>query len=470
MTLSITDFFGRFHPLIVHLPIGILLAALLLLVFSYRQKNNSSQSALRFLLIIGMLSALFSVFTGLMLSWEGGYEQKLLTPHMWMGFGVAALSILLVFIFEKWRTALFKVSSALLFLAIVFTGHLGGSLTHGEDYLLSGLSEGTSDSVKQRAPIPNVQQAMAFKEVIRPILEDKCFGCHGAAKQKGKLRMDEFELMMAGGKNGKIIVPGKPSESEMIKRIELPIDDDHHMSPKNKLQVTENELALLKWWVSTGASSLKKVGELEQDDKTRARLASLESVQTEPAKESEFPEEPVATADSSVISQLRKYGAVVMPVSKEGNYLEINFINDTVSLASQLPLLVKLKAQLLTLKLANKIVKDDDISELKSSKQLIHLNLANTNITDAALQHIASLGNLRTLNLTGTKVTSSGLMKLQTLKKLKTIYLYQTGVDRASWKNLTQAFKDVRLDSGGYQVPVFPDDTVEVKYTPPLKQ
>jgi uncharacterized membrane protein len=469
--LSISDIAGRFHPLLVHLPIGILLVALLMLLFSYRQKSEHNIAAIRFLLTAGMISALLSVCTGLMLSWDGGYDSKILTPHMWMGNAVALLSILLVGLFGKWRTVLFKTAAVLLLLAITFTGHLGGSLTHGEDYLFAAMAEETKDSVKQRPPIAEVQLALAYRDVIRPFLEDKCFGCHGAAKQKGRLRMDEFDAMMRGGKNGIIVVPGKPDESEIVKRIELPIDDDHHMSPKKKLQITENELALLKWWIATGASSLKKVNELAQDEKVRARLASLESAPVDEIKEeSIIPETPVAAGDSSSISQLRRNGAVVMPISRDGNYLEINFVNDTISLDRQLPLLLKLKAQLLSLKLANKSLSDKGLEELSACRQLVHLNLSHTFVTDAGINSIARLENLRTLNLTGTRVTANGVIKLQPLKKLQKVYLYQTAIRREDWKNLNAAFKNVHLDSGGYQVPFFPSDTMEVIYLPPVKQ
>ncbi len=469
--LSIFDIAGRFHPLLVHLPIGILLAALLMLLFSYRQKKENNIAAIRFLLTAGMISALLSVITGLLLSRDGGYESRILTPHMWMGYAVALLSILLAGMVGRWKTTLFKTAAALLVLAITLTGHLGGSLTHGEDYLFAAVAAETYDSVKQRPPIAEVQVAMAYKDVIRPFLEDKCFGCHGAVKQKGKLRMDDFDAMMKGGKTGKIIVPGKPDESEIIKRIELPIDDDHHMSPKNKLQITENELALLKWWIATGASSLKRVNELAQDEKTRARLTSLESVPAEAVKEESFvPASPVAAGDSGSISQLRRNGAVVMPVSRDGNYLEINFINDTISPDKQMSLLVKLRDQLLSLKMANKTVSDKELEKLSACTRLVHLNLSNTFITDAGINSIAGLQNLRTLNLTGTKVTANGVLKLQALKKLQKVYLFQTAINRGDWKELNAALKNVHLDSGGYQVPLFPSDTAEVIYVPPVKQ
>ena len=45
-------------------------------------------------------------------------------------------------------------------------------------------------------PIPNVQEAYVYSDVIKPILQTKCYSCHGVNKQKGKLRMDDSVMLM----------------------------------------------------------------------------------------------------------------------------------------------------------------------------------------------------------------------------------------------------------------------------------
>src|SRR5437879_11958785 len=61
-----------------------------------------------------------------------------------------------------------------------------------------------------------------FASRVAPILHDKCFQCHGPQKKKGKLRLDTFENVMRGGKDGVIVKPGDPSGSEIFRRITLP--------------------------------------------------------------------------------------------------------------------------------------------------------------------------------------------------------------------------------------------------------
>ncbi|MBL9113861.1 MAG: caspase family protein [Verrucomicrobiaceae bacterium] len=102
-------------------------------------------------------------------------------------------------------------------------------------------------------PTPGSEKRI-FPHLILPILEAKCNRCHNVEKSKGDLRMDTYEMVLKGGENtGKTVIPGKPSESLAIIRAELPEDDDEHMPPSGKEQLTPYELALLKWWVLAGA-------------------------------------------------------------------------------------------------------------------------------------------------------------------------------------------------------------------------
>src|SRR5205085_11733695 len=118
------------------------------------------------------------------------------------GIGVALLSWLL-WMNQKRKGDGFDraLISIALFGMIIITGHLGGSLTHGSGYLsLANIYSSDSGSVASIKPLPNVQEAMVYQDVVKPILETKCYNCHGANKQKGKLRMDDSLALMKGGK------------------------------------------------------------------------------------------------------------------------------------------------------------------------------------------------------------------------------------------------------------------------------
>jgi hypothetical protein len=91
-----------------------------------------------------------------------------------------------------------------------------------------------------------------FIEKVQPVLETHCVGCHNPEKTKGKLLMHTIDGVMKGGENGAALVPGKPDESAIIKRITLPADDDDLMPPKGG-PLAAGEIEILKQWISTGA-------------------------------------------------------------------------------------------------------------------------------------------------------------------------------------------------------------------------
>lgn len=93
-----------------------------------------------------------------------------------------------------------------------------------------------------------------FIKDIRPILSDKCFACHGPdeAGQKGGVRLDSLELATRKGKKGAPIVPGDPSQSRLIKRINAS-DDERMPPPEFKLSLTAEERHLLEEWIQSGA-------------------------------------------------------------------------------------------------------------------------------------------------------------------------------------------------------------------------
>ena len=464
-----SEFFGHFHVVLVHLPIGILLLACVFQWLERRPKFSSLHVATNIALLIGMICAILSALTGYLLSFSGDYDEGLVITHQWFGISVAAVSIAMFYYHNKAVSFKTQVSiSILLFVLIIITGHLGGSLTHGSDYLTKSWTL-TSDTVALRKPIPNVQEAMVYPDVIQPILQTKCYSCHGKNKQKGKLRMDDSLRLMKGGKDGPVIIPGNVEKSEMAKRISLPREDDDHMPPKEKPQPTEQEIALIHWWIKSGASFDKKVKQLDQPEELKPALLALQNVQEKKIIVPDLPAKPVVKANDVAIKKLKDIGAVVDPVAQNTNYLSANFVTVTNPGDREIQLLLPLKEQLIELKLSGASITDSALLVIAQFKNLMRLQLDHTKITDKGLASLRALEDLRYLNLVGTAVTEKGVMQLKDLKNLRSIYLYQTGVKKSEWKDLKKAFPKTLIDSGGYTVPFLPTDTIEVK-PPKTKQ
>jgi mono/diheme cytochrome c family protein/uncharacterized membrane protein len=460
------EFIGRFHPVLVHLPIGILLLAGLLQLLSLKPKFASLHAAINIALFWGMISAIASCISGYLLSQSGDYDEELVNTHKWFGISTAFVS-LIAYLFNRWENVFAKWVILLMVPLIIITGHLGGSLTHGSDYLTKGFSEKENVIAKEIKPITDVQEANVYADIIQPIFQDKCYTCHNKSKKKGGLRLDEPAFILKGGKDGEVIKPGSAEESDMIKRLLLPRNEEDHMPPKEKPQLKENEIALIHWWVSSGASFDKKAKELEQTEKIKPVLLALQSA-TPKKTLADVPEKPVEAADEKILKQLRDKGVIIIPITRSSNYLSANFVTVDSVTSQEITLLNSLKKQLIWLKLSDQKISDSMLTTIGQLTNLTRLQLDNTTITDKGLASLQSLVGLQYLNLVGTKVTNQGVMELRGLPKLQAIYLYKTFISSSDWSMLKNSFPKVTLDTGGYQVPFLETDTMIVK--PPEKK
>ena len=183
MLLSISEFIGRFHPVLVHLPIGILLLAVLLQWVSRKESYMVSPAVLKLIWALGVLTALVSCITGFLLSLSGEYEASTVALHMWCGIGLTAIALLLTAkIFRQQLDWVYKASCVMLLALITVTGHLGGTLTHGDGYLIAALNQEAKNE-KIVKPLANAQEALVYADVVQPLLESRCNSCHGEKNQ-----------------------------------------------------------------------------------------------------------------------------------------------------------------------------------------------------------------------------------------------------------------------------------------------
>jgi len=463
--MNIPELIGHLHPTLVHLPIGILLLASLFQLLALKPKYAALHAATNIALFWGMISAIVSCISGYLLSLSGDYDEALVDTHKWFAITTASVS-LIAYLFNRWENEYAKWVILLMIPLIIITGHLGGSLTHGSDYLTRGFSEKDSVTEKEIKPIADVQEANVYADIVQPIFERKCYSCHNKNKKKGKLRLDEPAFILKGGKDGEVIKPGNAEESDMMKRLLLPRNDEDHMPPKEKPQLKDNEIALIHWWIATGATFDKKTKDLEQPEKIKPVLLALQKEEKKVLPD--LPQTPVEQADEKAIQKLKDRGIIVFPVARNSNYLKVNFITVDSITSNDISLLLGIKKQLVWLNLGYKKIHDSLLVPIAQLTNLTRLQLDNTPITDKGLVPFQSLVNLQYLNLVGTKVTAQGMLQLKSLPKLQAIYLYKTFISSSDWPLLKSNFPKVTLDTGGYQVPFLETDTMIVK--PPVKK
>lgn len=267
MPSDILLFAGRFHPLLVHLPIGMIVALAVLEVAAWLPRFRHANASAGFLIALAAPLAVVTALSGWLLSLAGGYDADLLAWHKWLGFAVAIGSVTAAVLFWKRKLNSYRCVLFLTVAVLMVVGHLGGSLTHGSDYLgkyaPGPLKKFLGASVTGAASFEDIHTAPVFAAVIAPILEARCVECHGAAKAKAGLRLDSFAALMAGSENGAVVTPGDPAKSPLVQMVRLPVDADDHMPPVGKPQLTAGQIAVLEWWVGAGAPETNTVTELQ---------------------------------------------------------------------------------------------------------------------------------------------------------------------------------------------------------------
>ncbi|MEY3423218.1 MAG: hypothetical protein RIR48_3548 [Bacteroidota bacterium] len=444
----IQEIVGKIHPLVVHLPIGILILALILKALEKYKYQNEIKTLLPIIIQIAFIFCVVASVTGFVLHLSGEYDESLVHNHMYLGVTLTVLVGGLYFTFNHNNlNNMVWIASAIV---LTITGHLGGSLTHGENYLTF-----TKHAAVQKPNI-DMNHSVVFRDVIQPILREKCVSCHSDKKQKGDLRLDSYDHIIKGGENGAIITKGKSAESAMLKKIQLPESDEKHMPPKGKPQLTGDEIKLIAWWIDNGADKDKTIAALTPGPEIKSILLSLN--QEEP-KESHLPK--IGQADQNIINTLKGYGFLVQTVSREDNYLSVDLTYCKNLTSNQLKELLPLKSHIIRLKATGCQLGNDLIPLVAKMDNLLTLFLDHSNISDNHLVSLNSLKKLRYLNLTNTSVTNDGFKQLN-IPALQNIYLYGTKIDKTSWNDLANQFKGVQLDTGGYVVPIWESDTTEV--------
>ena len=190
----------------------------------------------------------------------------------------------------SWRAAYF-VALVVAFCGLLVTGHFGGSLTHGQDYLTHYLPaferqlRGGASAAQPVSPAGSALRRPAFASMVQPVMAAKCVACHGPNKAKAGLRLDTLEAILKGRRSGPVVIPGQSAASSFIKCLVSPPQQDEHMPPDGKPQLTPDEIAMLRWWIDAGAPGNKTPAEL----KLPAHLQYLITAVLAPAKPAATP-------------------------------------------------------------------------------------------------------------------------------------------------------------------------------------
>lgn len=444
-------FLGRFHPTLVHLPIALLLVALLLEVIrlpGLRRVVPSFPDAVRDSTVrLAAVCALAAALAGWLLSHEGGYDADLLNQHLWSGVatGIGAVACVLLRSLAQARPdrgLLPGLATAMLVGTcgtMIFAAHAGGSLTHGEGYLtehapapilrLVGLPVPRDRS---QEPLTAIAQREAFDGVALRVFESHCVACHNPTRLKGNLSLDTYEGVLAGGQSGPVVAKrADPGSSELLKRIRLPLEAKGHMPPKGKAPLTEAETAVLAWWIEAGAPNRDTLGALKAPAEMRVAFSrtlpeverrAVEELQNRRAAEYEA---TLTRLRASIPGSLR----TIVPGERDLEYTAA--IAGATFGDAELQKLGSVGKDLLWLDLSRTGITDGGLKAMAQMPGLKHLDLRGTAVGDDGVKALDGLRSLETLSLYGTRVTDVGLKALQGLPSLRRVYVGGTRVTKA---------------------------------------
>ncbi|MBK5278266.1 MAG: chitobiase/beta-hexosaminidase C-terminal domain-containing protein [Bacteroidia bacterium] len=451
---------GRMHPMILHFPIALLFVGIFMHWLNSRKsfQHQAVHEITQYVFCIYALGSALTALFGFFLYTEGSYTGEEISLHKWIGVAVSLLAVPVLMITEKSSIVFVYGILGTSVVCITLTGHLGSEITHGKGFLTEPIRKQREARIIQ---IENPDSAIVFRDVIQPILNEKCLNCHNTRRAKNKLILDSYQSIMEGGKNPSSIVAGKAAESLVFKYVSLPLDDTLHMPPNGKLQLEPDEIKLLGWWINSGASDMEKYVTFPKVDSIHSLMLS----RFQPKKGLDL--EEISFADQSTIEELNNPYRTVQQIAVTKPYVAV-FLGSKQDFSSKD--LIELKAirdQVTSIDLGNSKVKDSDLENLTQFRHLQKLHLQNIAIGDAGVHHLKKLPYLESLNLSGTNISAKTIEEISTWENLKKLYLYNTAVTVESIQTLKNTHPKLEVYNTRFDLT---DSLYTVQLTTPISK
>ena len=474
---------GRSHPLLVHFPVALLVVAAASELGGLWRRSPEVGAMARGLVWFALPATFAAAFAGWTMSERDPVSRAMASTlewHRWTGVGVLALTVLCVLLRQK--TSAFRGALFCGAIGVGVTGHLGGTMSWGDGYLLepiqswraanartepapesvAGLentpavpvrpaagvllggpsSLDVSEETKPRLKDPEAESTpikMEFVKDIQPILERYCVECHGPRKKKGGLRLEPIDAAFpTGDEDFWTMLPGDGESSLLVQRMLLPRDDDEAMPPKGDAVPTD-EIQKVITWINAGAHGpglehIKRAATKAVDERRLDPLGVLEPTEAEQAL--------IDTA----VAALRDRGVVVQAVAQRHYGLEVNLsLLRPAASDEHLDLLRGLEPVLVRLDLSRTAVTDEGFAQVAALPELRDLRLGGTQLGDAIAPVLKQSPKLTRLNLYGTKCSEALLPTLSNLESLERLHIWGSKISGDSAIAFATANPELRV-------------------------
>jgi len=463
-------FLGRFHPLAVHLPIGLLVIAALFEWLGGMRVLAHLRQAVPALLVCACLGALFAVYHGVLLAAGSGVLSETVESHLWSG---VALTISMFFLLPM-RAMIARLPRLLaascyqcllvvsLFL-LIGASHLGGNITHGNDYLVEYMPEPMRESlsglpkpvrefiglVDAPPPVP-ASELTLYDAVFAGPIGQYCVACHKPERVRGGLLMHTLDAILEGGDSGPSIVYGDLAASELYTRITLPEDDDFHMPPDGRKGFSETQIEWFRWWISSGISGdtlaasvtdapddiLAEIRDAIASASTMGQDADAEPIESPPS----WTPEALAAVNTALTS-----GRIV-PLSRnpdDGLFVVTAGAGDAFT-DEDLAAIAPLAPFIVEADLSRTGVTDGGMVTVATWPTLRRLRIDHTAIGDSGVRALDGLAELASLNLFNTQITNASVETLLAMPALTALFVGETSLDEAALARLAELLPEIQ--------------------------
>ena len=428
-------FLGRMHPLVLHFPIVLIILGLLFEIARYFGFLKIPDSVLLIVLGAAAVTTLLSVIAGYFLFASGDYAGDLMEQHYWAGVitGCAIITTTGLFLIY-WGTAryypLYIAALIISNIAVALTSHLGGSITHGQDYLTEHLQLIVNSPEKHVSK--SEAEMLVYEDMIAPIFEAKCLSCHNTQKAKGNFIMTSYEnLSKPGESNLSSITPASPEKSEVYNRVILPEDHDDHMPPQGKTPLTKSEISLLKYWIESGAQPALRVQDVKEDS-IRPLVDNLLPELARYRRKAQVASVKMKVLEKELAEVARSLSITISKDStSDEDYFTIAMSFPPAPLTNdQFKLLHPYAEVFSKASLVSSGVDDDGLYYIGQMVNLEKLFLQKTRLDGSGIVYLQNLPKLRILNLSFTQTDDKAAIDLLKIPSLEEVYLYQTNTSK----------------------------------------
>jgi len=444
-------FIGRFHPILVHLPIGIFLLGYFLEVlfqFGFR-KLIGSRYTITFIYSIGLIAGIFAAISGWLLSYSDDYAIDALDDHKLLGIATLVVMLCVIIYHIKASETKGKSKLAVSTIAIILTGltgHFGGNLTHGSTYLFEYATDPSDHyeavNLKRLSTIAP-DSIQIYADILYPVINNNCVACHNSENYKGGLILETYSNLFKEADYAVPLVSGNPYSSEMFNRINLPAHHEKSMPPRGS-GFNYTDIEILKYWIETGADSLATFNL----DAMSAELIFLlnRDYGLDYSPRPYYEKVKVDSIDQQLLGALRASEFRVKYLSKTNFLVDVAFIGDTISKA-QIESLNRVANHITFLDVSDSSLSDDLMQAISEMPHLNRINLSKNKLSTSISPFLIKHKHLESANLNATDISVASLDDLLGQSNVKRVYILDTKVTEDELLNLKETYADTDLIS-----------------------